>query len=145
LENEADIEIAQDSPAAAIQAAGVDAEETVPPLCRRIQAADDVHRRGFSRAGRPHDGDEFTAIDGEIDPGKRIDPRFAAPIGLPDLFEADQDVGFHGLRTAAVALRGPDATMIRSSSASPDRISVFWPSLAPVLTRTASGSPSRST
>ena len=90
LEDEADVQIAQDGAPAAIELAGVDAEKRVAAGARRIEAADDVHRRRLARAGRTHDGDELAARDVEIDAGQRIDPGLALAVALPDLVEGDE-------------------------------------------------------
>ena len=90
LEDEADIEVAQVRAAVAVEPAGVDAVEAVAAGGRRIEAADDVHRRRFARAGRAHDGDELAAVDRQVDAGQRVDLRFALAIGLPDLVEGEQ-------------------------------------------------------
>ncbi len=49
LEDEADMEVAQRGAAAAVEPAGIDAEEAVAAGGRRIEAADDVHRRRLAR------------------------------------------------------------------------------------------------
>src|SRR5690606_25863425 len=111
----------QRRPRAAVEPARVDAHEAVPARTRRVEAADDVHGGGFSRAGRSHDGDELATADREIDAGQRVHGGFSAPVGLPDLLEGDERLGPHGVRSPAC--RVPTTT--RSPSESPETISVF--------------------
>ena len=45
--------------------ADVDAVELVTARTGRVEAADEIHQRGFAGAGRSHDGDVFAALDFE--------------------------------------------------------------------------------
>ena len=101
LEDEADIEIAQHGAAVAVETASIDAHETVGSGRRCVEAADDVHRRRLARAGRTHDGDEFTAADGKIDASQRMHRGLALAIAFPDLVEADEQRAWHDFSSAA--------------------------------------------
>ena len=43
-----------------------------------MQQAQDVHQRGLSAPGRPHDRDHLARLDGEVDATERVDPVLAA-------------------------------------------------------------------
>jgi hypothetical protein len=48
------------------QPADVGTVEEVAPAGGDIKTAQDVHERGLSWSGRPHDGDHFTDVDGQV-------------------------------------------------------------------------------
>ena len=50
-----------------------------------IQAADDVHGRGFAGAGLAHDGHEFSPVDGKADTVQRMNVLAAHGIYFIDI------------------------------------------------------------
>ena len=138
LEDKADIEIAQQSAAAPVERASIRAEKIVAAGSRRVEAADNVHGSGFAGAGRPHDGDELALIDRQIDARQRVHLGLAMAVGFPDIVKPDER---RGHQLAAL----DSAVTISSPACSPDKISVFSPSVEPVLTLTFSGAPLRNT
>src|ERR1700689_3994969 len=74
LENEADIFFMQLDATAIVEFVDGVLEQIVFALPGAVEHADDAHERGFSRAGWPHDGDEFAVFNIEIDAAK--DPGF---------------------------------------------------------------------
>ena len=59
-------------------------------FARRIEAAEDVHERGFAAARRADDGDEFAAVDVEVDVVERADFLAAEVVDLADVAEFDE-------------------------------------------------------
>src|SRR5207244_1362405 len=57
---------------------------------RTVEAAENVHQRRLARARRPDDRDEFTAIDRQRDPAKRMNRHIADLINLCQLLDRDQ-------------------------------------------------------
>ena len=52
--------------------------------CRRpLEGTDDVDQRRLPRARRADEGDELACVDGQIDPGQRLDRRLAG-VALDD-------------------------------------------------------------
>ncbi len=60
------------------------------PLGGRVQAAEDVHQRGFAAAGRADDGDEFTLLDVQRDVVQGADFLLAKAVDLADIAEFDE-------------------------------------------------------
>src|SRR5262249_16265950 len=60
------------------------------PARRAIQAAQDVHRRGFARPRRSHDRDELAAVDVKRDTAQRVYLDVAHHISLVDMAEGYQ-------------------------------------------------------
>src|SRR5690606_42033722 len=52
------------------------------PRRRPVQAADEVHQGGLSRARRAHDRDELALLDGEVDAAQRLHFHLADGVGL---------------------------------------------------------------
>ncbi len=63
-----------------------------------VQAADEVHERGFPGPGRPHNGHEFVAGDGEGDPAESLHFLLFEIVGFREVLDRDHDVvrGGHG-------------------------------------------------
>ena len=61
-------------------------EEIFPPG-GSVERADNVHGGGFARTRRPHDGDEFTLMNREINAVKRRKSRLPGAVALPDAAE----------------------------------------------------------
>src|SRR5208283_1357190 len=62
---------------------------------RRIQAADQIHQRGFAGARRTHNCDIFTLVDFEVDPLKGVYQFRAHLVGLGETFGANGNPGIH--------------------------------------------------
>ena len=73
LEDEADFPVADFGQLVVVHLADLDAVQFVVPAGGRVEAADQVHQRGFARAGRPHDGHVFAALDLQRDFAQRVD------------------------------------------------------------------------
>jgi hypothetical protein len=74
----------------AAEALDVDAAEQVHAAGRRVQAAEQVHRRRLARAARPHHRDEFAGLDPQVDPAQGLEGGIALAIGLGDAAQRDQ-------------------------------------------------------
>ena len=59
----------------------------------RVEAAEDVHQRGFAAARGPDDGDEFARVDVERDVVQRADFLAAEVVNLADVAEFDEGHG----------------------------------------------------
>jgi hypothetical protein len=57
---------------------------------RRVEAADQIHERGFAGAGRSHDGDVFAALDVERHVAQGVDGFPAHLVAPRDLLEMNQ-------------------------------------------------------
>src|SRR5574341_995454 len=90
LEHESQLLVAQVGQLIAIQAGHVDPVERVPAAAGSVQAAQNVHQRGFAGAARAHHGDEFPPSDPESDVVDRSHFDVAVSIGFGDLLQADQ-------------------------------------------------------
>src|ERR1700685_4148194 len=85
---------------------------------RAVEAADDVHHRGMSRAGRTHDCHVFAALDAQIDALQCGNFERTALVGLGDLREIEGKRTTHSamLRSDQVTRRGtPDKDRTRTS------------------------------
>ena len=90
LEDEADFLVADARQFVVIQFADQLAVQPVAALAGRVQAADQVHQRGFARARRAHDGDVLVALDADVDAAQRVHLLLRAHVvGLPQVFGAD--------------------------------------------------------
>ncbi len=68
--------------------AALEAERTAG---RTIEAAEQMHERGFAGTRRPHYGDEFAAANGQGDTPQDLDSRtFRSAIALADILHRDQ-------------------------------------------------------
>ena len=107
LEDEADEVAAEQRTLIAVELADVDSVEAVGPAGRRIEAAEDVHRRRLAGTARPHDGDELAAVDREVDAAKRRDHRVALAVELGHPAECDQRSSAASRSSIATALMIP--------------------------------------
>src|SRR5258706_11103441 len=96
------------------------------PRCRRIQAAEDIHRCGFARTRRSQHGDEFARSDGEIDVVQSNHGRFARTIDFSHIHQPDEfgaHVPFVGLAMSVMTripgLRSPEITPVLRPSERP--------------------------
>ena len=93
LKDEADFAIADVGELVVVELAHQPPREPVVALARRVQAADQVHQRGFSRAGRAHDGDVFALANLHADAAQRVQLLGAHLVSLPEIFGQDDDAG----------------------------------------------------
>jgi|GEM_PF-2426904 len=110
---------------------------TMKPICARggyIETADNIHHRRFARARRPHNGNEITLVDVQINTAKR----------LKGILTAAKNFGnpaqFYKPRHSACA-SSPVTIFAPAFSADPVTI-VRVPSVAPAVTVIFSSSPS---
>ena len=110
LKDEADLLIARRSKGIITETCDLRAVEFVRSFARSIQAAEDVHKRGFSGTGRSHERGKLAAPDLEVD-AVQCSKRLAAdPVELADPMQTDgRYFLFHCdhlcIRTAAVRPR----------------------------------------
>ena len=90
LEDEADFLVADFGQLVVVHLADADAVQFVVAGGGRVQAADQVHQRGFARAGRPHDGDVFAALDFQRHVAQGVDGLRAHLVAPRNLLEPDQ-------------------------------------------------------
>src|SRR5262249_9163997 len=126
---------------------------------RSIEAAEDVHERGFAGARRAHDRDELARDDVERDAVQRADLDVAGLVDLVDVVDRDERLARH--RQTLLPMRGgavvvPAAVLaalpammtstITSSPSlrSPLTSSLTVPSESPVVIGTGTGTPPRS-
>ena len=103
LKNEADFPVADFGELVVVHFADVAAVEFVGAAGWRVEAAEQIHQRGFAGAGRPHDGDVFAALDFQRHFAQRVDGLGAHLVAPRNFLEADQahDLGFSVSATAA--------------------------------------------
>ena len=73
LEDEADLLVADPGQLGVGQVRHALPVEPVLARRGRVEAADHVHQRALAGPGRPHDRDEFVAVDVEVDAAQRLD------------------------------------------------------------------------
>ena len=93
LEDEADLLVTDASQLVVVELGDVVSVEPVLALRGRVEAADEVHQRGFSGAGGPHDGDVFVVADAEIDAAEGVNLLITHLIGLPEIIGDDDITG----------------------------------------------------
>jgi len=93
LKDEADFLVADAGQFVVIEFADEIAVEPIASLAGCIEAADEVHERGFTGTGRAHDGYIFAAIDFQVDATQSMDLLRAHFVGLPQFFGADDAIG----------------------------------------------------
>ncbi len=91
LEDEADFLIANAGELVVVEFGDVVAVEPVAALGGRVEAADEVHQRGFSGAGGAHDRDVFVLTNAEVDAAEGVDLLVTHLVGLPEIV-GDDDV-----------------------------------------------------
>ncbi len=89
MKDETEFLIAQIGQRIPVERADVHAIEEIMSGARAIEAADGVHERGFARAARTHDGDEFARHDAQRDAAHGVDFHFAGLIDLLEIVERD--------------------------------------------------------
>src|SRR5574341_943207 len=82
LKDETDLAVADMGPLVRRKRTYFAVVEKVTPPRGSVEATQDVHEGGLSRAGGAHDGDEFRALDIEVDTAKRGDLDVSHPIDL---------------------------------------------------------------
>ena len=90
LEDEADFAVADFGELVVVHLADAGAVQFVAAGRRRVEAADQVHQRGFAGAGRPHDGDVFAALDFQRHVAQGVDGFRAHLVAPRNFLEADQ-------------------------------------------------------
>lgn len=93
LKNEADFLIADIGQLIVIHIADRFAVEDEYPGSGRIQAAQDIHERGFARAAGAHDGHVFAPGDLQADSAQGVDDLRAHVIALADILQLNQSFG----------------------------------------------------
>jgi hypothetical protein len=99
LEDEADFLVANAGELIIVEFGDVVAVEPVMALRGRIEAAEEVHQRGFAGTGRAHDGDVLVVADTDVDAAQGVHLLVAHLVGLPEIV-GDDDVA--GVRTVCV-------------------------------------------
>ena len=90
LEDESDLLVADAGEFIVVQFADEVTVQPVVALAGGIEAADEVHQRGFAGTGRSHDGDVFVVLDADGDAAQSMDLLLRAHIvGLPQIFNDD--------------------------------------------------------
>src|SRR6185295_2508945 len=155
LEHETD-EIAADQRAfIAAQPADIDAAKEIVSGRGRIEAAEDIHRRRLARSRRPQHGNEFTAVDRQVDAIESNHRGFAGTVDFPHAHQSDEiacrrfrgaGARLHLERTRAVEesharfARVPISVMTLSPAfSSPESTCVARPSLRPILRSRGTG------
>src|SRR5258708_37419757 len=82
LKNEAYLLVANLGKLVAAQGADIHAVQVVGAGGRLVETAEDIHHRGFARAGGSHDGDEAAALDFERHAAERVHGDVAEPVDL---------------------------------------------------------------
>jgi hypothetical protein len=110
LEDETDLLVADAGELVVVELGDVVAVEPVAALGGAVEAADEVHERGFAGAGGTHDGDVLVVADADVDAAEGIDDLVAHLIGLPEIVGDDDvaGVGTVGVGADAVVFRGDD-------------------------------------
>ena len=93
LEDEADFAVADFRELVVVHFADADAVQFVMAGGGRVEAADQVHQRGFAGAGRPHDGDVFAALDFQRHVAQGVDGFRAHLVAARNVLKADQAHG----------------------------------------------------
>ena len=93
LEDEADLLVADAGELVVVELGDVVAVEPVLALGGRVEAADEVHQRGFAGAGGAHDGDVLVVADAEVDAAEGVDLLVAHLVGLPEIVGDDDIAG----------------------------------------------------
>ena len=90
LEDEADFLVADAGELVVVQFADQLAVEPVLALGRRVEAADEVHERGFAGAGGAHDGHVLVVLDAQGDAAQGLDLLLGAHVvGAPEILDDD--------------------------------------------------------
>jgi hypothetical protein len=62
-----------------------------------VEAADDIHQRGFARTARAHDGHELAGLNRQRDAAHGVNLHFAGLIDLANVLEGNDSVGLHAV------------------------------------------------
>ena len=90
LEHESDLPVADRRQLVVREMRDVAAVQQIASAGRAIEAAQDVHERRLSRAGRSDHGDELAAADVERDAAEGVHRRALHGVGLRDVVRGDQ-------------------------------------------------------
>jgi hypothetical protein len=93
LEDEADFFIADAGELVVIELGDIVTVEPVAALRRGVEAADEVHQRGFTGSGWAHDGNVLVVADAEVDAAEGVDLLVSHLIGLPEIVGDDDVAG----------------------------------------------------
>ena len=85
LEHEADPVAPQLGEPLVVEASDVEVAHEAVPRGRPVEAGHAVHQGGLARSRRAHDGREAAAVEGDVDPGQRVDGRLPGAVGLAQL------------------------------------------------------------
>ncbi len=103
---------------------------------RTVEAAENVHQRGFSRTAGAHDGEKFTAMDVEIHATQGLEGRISGAVGFGEAAEFDEWFRVHASGLGLMlTITGVSAVSL------PPVISVMRPSVMPGVTMISTGSP----
>jgi hypothetical protein len=111
LEDEADLLVADAGELIVVELGDVVTVEPVAALRRRVEAAEEVHQRGFAGAGGSHDGDVLVVLDADVDALESVDGLVAHLVGLPEVVGDDDVAGVGAVCVGADAVldgRGSD-------------------------------------
>jgi hypothetical protein len=97
LEYKSDLSIAKLCELIRFRSSEVHPIQPISSLSRLVETAENVQQRGFARAGGPHDGHEFAALDGQIDAPQSLYSHIAHAIHLGHVLAKDQ--GSHAVLT----------------------------------------------
>ena len=101
MKDKADFAVADFGQLIVVQFADVGAVEFVDAGGGGVQAAEQVHQGGFARAGRPHDGHIFAALDLQGNVAQGVDGFRAHLVEPGDILEANQT---HGAFSGSIGL-----------------------------------------
>jgi hypothetical protein len=94
LEDEAYLFVADTGEFVVVELGDVVAVEPVFALRGGVEAADEVHQRGFAGAGGSHDRDVLVVADAEVDATQGVDLLVAHLVGLPQIVGDDNVAGY---------------------------------------------------
>ena len=104
LENKTDFAVADFGELVVVHLAHAVAVQLVFAGGRRVEAADEVHQRGFAGAARPHDGDVIAALDVQRNFAQRVDDFPAHLVAPRNFLQSDQAHGCFGADSTTVPL-----------------------------------------
>src|SRR6476661_6445359 len=134
LKHEADEIAPQQGTLVTRERTDIDPAKEIMTRCRRIETAENIHRRGFARTRGPQNGDELARADGQIDAVEGNHGRFARTVDLTHIHQPDE----FGVHAPFVGLAM--SVMTRSPGLrSPESTSVLRPSERPILTSRRAG------
>jgi hypothetical protein len=102
LEDETDLAVADGGKLVVIELADQAPRQPVVSLGRRIQAADQIHKRGFPRARGSHDRDVLALADEDVHAPQSVQLLGSHLVGLPEILGLDDDAGIHQILAEAL-------------------------------------------